>query len=423
MMNTNTPHAQQSLYASVIATLAQANDLAKIDPHVFDLIKRPIRELTVSFPVTMDNGTTQVFQGYRMVHSNLAGPSKGGIRYDLEVSADEVNTLAILMTLKCAVAGLPYGGAKGGVVCNPKTLSPSELERLTRAYIRALGDNIHPRQDVPAPDMGTNPQTMAWMVDEYARNHGNRKTLGLVTGKPLALGGSQGRTEATGRGVARTALLAMDKLGMPSKQTTVSIQGFGNVGAYTARLLHTLGGCKIVALSDRSGCYHRAQGIDVPKALAYKKAKGTLEGLPNTIRHKQEAMVSLEADVLIPAASASWLTADNAHHVKAKLIVEGANDPLTRDADAILQAKNVMVVPDIQANAGGVIVSYFEWVQNNQGYYWSLDEVHQRLDASMAAMFEKVFDVAQKHHTTLRMAAYIVALHRLQEIQQYKGKF
>lgn len=412
-----------SLYQAVIDTLDQANQFSKINEQIFDMIKVPARQLMVSFPVTMDEGTTHVFQGYRTMHSNLAGPSKGGIRYDLEVSDDEVNTLAILMTLKCAVANLPYGGAKGGIICDPKALSEGELERLTRAYTRALGDNIGIQKDIPAPDMGTSPQVMAWIVDEYARNHGAKAQHGIVTGKPLSLGGSEGRTQATGRGVALSALLAMKKLQMEPKKMTVAVQGFGNVGSYAALLLQELGGCKVVAISDRSGCYVDSQGIDVEKAMRYKEDKKSLEGLPNVTQHKQEEMLDLQVDVIIPAASDGWITEDNAQRIKAKLIVEGANDPLTREADEVLRKKNVMIVPDIQANAGGVIVSYFEWAQNNQGYYWSLHEVNERLDTKMTAIFEKVFDTAKKHRTTLRIAAYIVALSRLEEIQKYKGKF
>jgi glutamate dehydrogenase/leucine dehydrogenase len=417
------PKETTGLYQAVIDTLVKANQFSKINEQIFEIIKLPARQLTVSFPVTMDNGTINVFQGYRMMHSNLAGPSKGGIRYDLGVSAEEVNTLAILMTLKCAVANLPYGGAKGGIICNPKILSAGELERLTRAYIRALGDNIGPKKDIPAPDMGTGPQVMAWMVDEYARNHGDKTQHGVVTGKPLSLGGSEGRAQATGRGVALSALLAMKKLHMKPEKATIAVQGFGNVGANAALLLRELGGCKIMMISDRSGCYFSAKGIDVEKAITYKKEKKSLEGFPNITKYKQEDILDLQVDVLIPAASDSWITEDNAHRIKAKLIVEGANAPLTRAADDILRKKNIMVVPDIQANTGGVITSYFEWAQNNQGYYWSLEEVNQRLDAKMRAMLEEVFDTAEKHHTTLRIAAYIVALSRLEEIQKYKGNF
>lgn len=413
----------KSLYQEVLQTLEKANKLSQVNSKTFEIIQKPARQLSISFPVTMDDNSVQVFQGYRTMHSNLAGPSKGGIRFDLEVNQDEVNTLAILMTLKCAVAGLPYGGAKGGVICDPKTLSQGELERLTRAYTRALGENISPKKDIPAPDMGTGPQVMAWMVDEYARNHGGEAQNGIVTGKPLSLGGSQGRSEATGRGIALSALLAMKKSNIASEKATVAIQGFGNVGANAALLLSELGNCKIVAISDRSGCYTNTKGIDIQKAIAHKKKNKTLTGLANTTKQKQDDMLGLQVDVLIPAASAGWITQKNAHQVKASLIVEGANDPLTREADDILHKKNIIVVPDIQANTGGVIVSYFEWVQNNQGYYWSSQEVNERLDKQITTIFEKIFEVAQKHRITLRIAAYIVALQRLEEIQNYKGYF
>ena len=422
-MKKNNSKEQKGLYQAVIDTLDKANKFSQIQDDILDIIKVPSRQLMLSFPVTMDDGVTRIFKGYRTMHSNLAGPSKGGIRYDLHISDDEVDTLAILMTLKCAVAQLPYGGAKGGIICDPKALSQGELERLTRAYTRALGDNIGVHKDIPAPDMGTGPHVMAWIVDEYARNHGNQAQHGIVTGKPLSLGGSQGRAAATGRGVACSALFAMEKLEMKPEKTTVAVQGFGNVGAYAASFLQTLGGCQVVAISDRSGAYLNPQGIDVAKAIQYKKEKKTLQGFPNATSHPQKDMVDLQVDVIVPAASDGWITEEYAQRIKAKLIVEGANDPLTREADEVLRKKNVMVVPDIQANAGGVIVSYFEWVQNNQGYYWSLDEVNQRLDAKMKAIFDHVFDTAQTHRTTLRIAAYIVALTRLDTIQQHKGKF
>lgn len=417
-------HSQKdNLYDAVIDTLAEANVFSKIDKEIFEILKFPQQQLSVSFPITMDNGKRKVFQGYRMMHSNLAGPSKGGIRFDLEVNEDEVNTLAILMTLKCAIANLPYGGAKGGVICDPKTLSKGELERISRAYIRALGNQISPQRDIPAPDMGTHPEVMAWMVDEYNRNHQGNIYPNIITGKPLALGGSQGRTEATGRGVAISALLAIKKMKISSQKATVAIQGFGNVGTYAGLLLHELGQCKIVAISDRTGAYFNPKGIDMVKAISYKKDKKTLQGLPDAVPHTQEELQSLPVDVLIPAASARWITEDNAQQVKAKIIVEGANNPLTPEADHILAQNKVTVVPDILANSGGVIVSYFEWVQNNQGYYWTFEEINQRLDKKITDSFEKTFEIATQHKIPLRIAAYVVALQKLEHIQQYKGRF
>lgn len=412
-----------SLYQEVIDTLIKANNYSQIDPQVFNILQKPKQQLILSFPVTMDNGERRLFQGYRTIHSRLAGPSKGGIRFDVDVNLDEVNTLAILMTLKCAVAAIPYGGAKGGVICDPKNLSKGELERITRAYTRALGDNINPEKDIPAPDMGSNSQVMAWISDEYARNHGGKEQNGIVTGKPLSLGGSQGRTAATGRGVALSALLAMKKYHIDPKKSTIALQGFGNVAAYTALLLQQLGNAKIIAISDRTGAYVNTNGIDIAQAMRYKKENKTLKGLPNATKHSNDELLSLPVEVLIPAASASVITAENAHQVKAKLIVEGANDPLTREADQILYKKNIIVVPDIQANTGGVIVSYFEWAQNKQGYYWTTEEVNERLDAKINLIFEEVFEIAKKHQTTLRIAAYIVALNRLEELQCYKGSF
>lgn len=417
-------YTEGSLYASVIKTLEEANRLATIDEQVFDQIKHPQRQLVVSFPVTMDDGKTKMFKGYRTMHTNLAGPAKGGVRYDLEVNQDEVNTLAILMTLKCAVAHLPYGGGKGGIICDPKTLSTGELERLTRAYVRALGDNIGSTKDIPAPDMGSNAQTIAWMVDEHARTKADHIDFGAFTGKPLVLGGSQGRREATGRSVAYTALLAMKKLGIAPQKATVAIQGFGNVGAYAGLLLEKLGQCKIVAISDRSGTYvNMDQGIDLSEAMKYKAQQRTLKGLPHTTHHAQDDMLSLDIDILIPAALAGWITEDNAAQVQAKIIVEGANDPLSRGADRIFQDKSIIVVPDIHANSGGVIVSYLEWVQNNQGYYWPIEEVNKRLDEQLEATFDRILRLAEEHKTTLRIAAYMIALQRLETIRQYRGKY
>ncbi len=412
---------EKGTYQSVTETLENANRYSGMGQQHFDIIKNPTRRMSLSFPVTMDDGNIKIFQGYRVVHSNLAGPAKGGVRYDAEVDHEEVDTLAILMTLKCAVAYLPYGGAKGGVICNPKRHSTGELERISRAYIRALGDSIGPKKDILAPDMGTNPQTMVWMLDEYAREHGGRVERGVVTGKPLLLGGSEGRTQATGRGVAVSALLAAKKLHMTSPQ--VAIQGFGNVGSYSALFLQKLGGCNIVAISDRSGCYFNPQGIDVRRAIDYKKEHRSLQGLPNTTKKRVDEMLDLPVDILIPAASSSWITQDNAQRIKAKLIVEGSNNPITEGADDMLYKKKIMVVPDIQANAGGVIVSYFEWVQNNQRDCWPLEKVNERLDRTITASFQKVFQVAEKHKITLRMAACVVALNRLKEVQRYMGKF
>ena len=414
---------EQSLYEEVLQTLEKANKYSKLDPQRLDILKHPTRQLSVAFPVTMDNGDIKVFQGYRMMHSNLAGPSKGGIRYDLEVSQDEVNTLAILMTLKCAVAGIPYGGAKGGVVCDPKSLSTDELERLTRAYIRALGNNIGIKKDIPAPDMGTGPHVMAWMVDEFSRLHQGENVNSIVTGKPLSLGGSEGRNQATGRGVALTALLALKKMDKKPHTCTAAIQGFGNVGAHTALHLNEIGKCTITTISDRSGCYHNKHGFDIKAAIAYKKENKSLQGIPGATKLTCDQLLTQQVDLLIPAASSGWITEKNAHKVKATLIVEGANDPLTRQADTILQKNNTTVVPDIAANTGGVIVSYFEWAQNRQGFYWTEDEVNQRLDSKIETIFENIYTTAKKHQTNLRTAAYIVALNRLNEIMTYKGKF
>ncbi len=413
---------QGKIFGNMIARLNKAKEVSGISNHTYNLLKEPSKQITVSIPVTMDDGTIRVFKGYRIIHSRLLGPSKGGIRYNDMVNLDEVNALAAWMTFKCAVVGIPYGGAKGGITCNPKKLSQGELERLTRAYTRALREVFGPKKDIPAPDMGTNAQTMAWIMDEYSKSHGVNENA-VVTGKPILLGGSPGREEATGKGVAISAMCAMEKLKMKPNRTTVSVQGFGNVGQYAAHYLSNEG-CKIVAISDSSGCYSNLKsGINIKQAMLYKNSKKTLKGLPNTTRSDGDSIISLKVDIFVPAAKENVITKSNAKDVQAKLIVEGANGPITADSDDILEKKGITVVPDILANTGGVVVSYYEWAQNNFGYNWTFAEVQKREELTLKNAFEEVYKTSKSHRVTLRVASYVIALKRLSEADQLRGKF
>ncbi|MCP3660743.1 MAG: Glu/Leu/Phe/Val dehydrogenase [Bacteroidetes bacterium] len=414
---------ENNIYENIITRLKSILKKSETTEEFFEIIRNPKKQTIISFPVTMDNGKIKVFKGYRTIHSNILGPAKGGIRYDKKVEMNEVNALAILMSLKCAIANIPYGGGKGGIECNPKEMSEGELERLTRAFIRGLGENISPKSDILAPDMGTNSQTMAWMVDEYSKNHSNEENFGIVTGKPLILGGSKGREEATGRGVSISALLGLKLLKIPSQKANVAIQGFGNVGVNAALTLQEMGQCRIVAIADRSGSYYNENGIDIHNAIEYKKTNKSLSGMQNVKKISEREMLSLQVDVLIPAANEDFINDKNVSLIKAKLIVEGANNPISNEADEILTNKKIMVIPDIIANAGGVIVSYFEWVQNNQGYFWTLKDVNDRLESKINDAFNEVYELSTKHKISLRLAAFIVALNRLTEAQKYRGRF
>jgi glutamate dehydrogenase/leucine dehydrogenase len=358
-----------------------------------------------------------------VIHSNILGPSKGGIRYDMNVNIDEVKALAAWMTWKCAVVDIPYGGAKGGIRCNPRQMSAGEIERLTRAYTLSMMEIFGPDRDIPAPDMGTGPQEMAWLMDEYSRAIG-KTTTAVVTGKPLVLGGSLGRTEATGRGVMVTALSAMEKLKVNPYQATCAVQGFGNVGSFAALLLEERG-VKVVAVSDLSGAYYNEKGLDINEAIKYRNNnKGSLDGFPGGEKLSSgEALLELEVDVLVPAAMEDVITVSNAQNIKAKLIVEGANGPTSAKADAIINEKGVLVVPDILANAGGVTVSYFEWVQNRLGYKWTGERVNRRSDRIMKDAFDKVYTTSQEYSVSMRIAAYIVAIDKVAKTYKFRGGF
>jgi glutamate dehydrogenase/leucine dehydrogenase len=394
-----------------------------LSDEVYNVLKNPAKQVIVSLPITMDNGKIQVFEGIRVIHSNILGPAKGGIRFAPDVHLDEVKALAAWMTWKCAVVDIPYGGGKGGVKCNPREMSPGEIERLMRAYTLAMIDVFGPDKDIPAPDMGTGPREMAWLMDEYSKAHGMTVNA-VVTGKPLVLGGSLGRTEATGRGVMVSALAAMQKLKINPFQATCAVQGFGNVGSWAALLLEERG-LKIVAISDISGGYYNGGGINIAEAIAYRDSnKGTLEGYKGADKlDNAMELLELDVDVLVPAAVEDVITIHNVDRIKAKLIVEGANGPTSAKADAIINEKGIMAVPDILANAGGVTVSYFEWVQNRLGYKWTAERVNRRSDRIMKDAFDHVYQASIKYDVPMRIAAYIVAIDKVAKTYTFRGGF
>jgi len=361
------PIDKENPFESMMDRFHIASQYLGLDDEVYDVLKNPAKQVVVSLPVTMDNGSIKVFEGYRVIHSNILGPSKGGVRYDMGVNIDEVKALAAWMTWKCAVVDIPYGGAKGGIRCNPREMSAGEVERLTRAYTTSMMEIFGTDRDIPAPDMGTGQREMAWMMDQYSRAVGTTVN-GMVTGKPLVLGGSLGRQEATGRGVMITAMAAMEKLGINPYNATVAVQGFGNVGSWAAVLMEERG-CKIVSVSDLSGAYYNEKGINLEKAKAYRDSNnGHLDGFEGAEKIGHDELLTLDVDVLVPAATEDVITTHNADKIKARLIVEGANGPTSANVDDVIHKKGIIVAPDILANAGGVTVSYFEWVQNRLGY-------------------------------------------------------
>ncbi len=401
----------------------EAKDILGLDEQFANVLRVPDKVVAANIPVTMDDGTIRVFEAYRVVHSVHLGPSKGGIRYSLDVNVDEVKALAAWMTWKCAVVNVPFGGAKGGIKCDPRSLSKGELERITRAYTLSMRHVFGPDKDIPAPDMGTSAQEMAWIVDEFSKISGHN-SYAVVTGKPLILGGSLGRVEATGRGVMVSTRSAMAKLGMNPTKTTCVVQGFGNVGSISAKLIAQIG-VKIVAISDVTSGYFNVDGIDVEKAIAYveKSENKTLEGFDGGVKVSNEELLELPCDILVPAAMEDQITPENASRIKAKLIVEGANGPTTAEADHILNEKKILVVPDILANAGGVTVSYFEWVQNRLGYYWTEERVNRRADRAMKQAFDNVYATSEKYNVDMRIAAYIVALDKVASTLKLRGSF
>ncbi len=382
-------------------------------------LRLPKRELSVHFPVKMDDGSIQMFTGHRVQHNLARGPAKGGIRYHPDVTLDEVRALAMWMTWKCAVVGIPYGGAKGGVVCNPKVMSERELERLTRRFTSEIIMFIGPESDIPAPDVNTTAQTMAWIMDTYSMTKGY-SVPAVVTGKPVEIGGSLGRREATGRGVMFTTREALKHLGMPIEGTRVAVQGFGNVGAIGAQLLQELG-CTVIAASDSRGGMYNPKGFDVEDVMRHKAETGTVVGYPGTDTITNEELLELDCEVLVPAALENEITEENANRVKARIISEGANGPTTPEADAILFDKGAFVIPDILANAGGVTVSYFEWVQGLQSFFWSEDEVNANLEKIMISAFNDVLAISRRREVDMRIAAYILAIDRVANATLLRG--
>ena len=399
--------------------LKMACDRLGVDPVVYEILSKPQKVIEVSIPVKMDDGSVRVFTGFRVQHNNAIGPTKGGIRFHPNVNADEVKALAMWMTFKCAVVGIPYGGGKGGVAVNPKELSKEELERLSRAFIDAIYDEIGPDKDIPAPDVNTNSQIMGWMLDEY--NKISRKdNPGVITGKPLSVGGSKGRVAATGLGVAITVRELAKKMGLELKGAKVAVQGFGNVGSYTALILQQYG-AKIVAISNSRTCIYSEKGIDVEKLMEYREKTGNIAGFADTEELPKEEIFTLDVDIFVPAALENVITSQNADKIKAKIVAEGANGPTTPEADEILDKKGIMVIPDILANAGGVTVSYFEWVQNLYGFYWTEEEVLKREEQLMVDAFNSVYEISRQYNVNMRTAAYMLSIKRVAEAMKAKG--
>jgi len=412
---------KENPFESMMKRFDKAAEILQLEPGVYEFLKTPAMQVIVSIPIQMDDGSIKVFEGYRVIHNYALGPAKGGIRYAPDVTLDEVKALAAWMTWKCAVMDIPFGGAKGAVKCDPKKLTRVELEKITRRYTANLLDIIGPDKDIPAPDLNTDEQIMAWIMDTYSM-HVRRTERAVVTGKPLILGGSPGRREATGRGVMIVTLAAMERLGLKPKKSTVVVQGFGNVGSISAKLLAERG-LKIIAISDITGGYYNKKGIDVEKAIKYvqNNPEKTLEGFDGGDKITNEELLELECDVLIPAAREDQITKHNAPRIKAKLIVEGANGPTTASADPILEEKGILVVPDIVANAGGVTVSYFEWVQDRMGFYWTTEMVNERLERMMLSAFENVYNIAKAYNVSLRLGAYILAVDKVAKTLKLRG--
>ncbi len=397
-----------------------AADLLGLEEGLRLVLRTTKREFTTHFPVQMDDGDVEVFTGYRVQHDLGRGPAKGGIRYHPDVTLDEVKALAMWMTWKCAVVRLPFGGAKGGVICDPKMMSLSELEKLTRRFTTELAPIIGPDSDIPAPDVNTNPQTMAWIMDTYSMHHGY-SIPSVVTGKPVNVGGSEGRVEATGRGVVFTIESAAREIELDLAGATVVVQGFGNAGSVAARLLYRDYGCRIIAVSDTSGGIHSKTGIDPTEALNYKRQNGSLAGMPDTEQVTNAELLALDCDILIPAALENQIVESNAREIQARIIAEAANGPTTPEADQILYANGQMLIPDILANAGGVTVSYFEWVQDKQAFFWKEAEINEKLRSIMTSSFAEVLTMATQQNVDMRTAAYLIAVRRVADATRVRG--
>ena len=413
--------AHGSVFGAMLQEFEGAARILNLDPGIWQMLTHPKRQIIVSCPVQMDSGEIKVFTGYRVQYNVTLGPAKGGIRYHPDVTLDEVTALAAWMTWKCAVAQLPFGGGKGGVICDPTKMSMRELEALTRRYTAEIIDAIGPDKDVPAPDVNTNEQIMAWFSDTYSMHVGHTSTS-VVTGKPIEMGGSVGRREATGRGVMIVAREAAKHLGFDLKDSRVAVQGFGNVGSIGAQLLARLG-AKIIAATDWKGGVHNPKGLDVDKLIEHVKQHKTVNGYAGGEPLGQKEVFKTDAEILIPAALEKQITVENVNDIKAKLIIEGANGPTTPEAHKVLHERGVFVVPDILANAGGVTVSYFEWVQDRHGYFWTEKEVNERLEAKMCEAFNTVLQTAEKYRVDMRAAAYVVAINRVATVTKLRGMY
>lgn len=407
-----------NLFTSTQAIIKEALQKLGYDEAMYDLLKEPLRMLQVRIPVRMDDGTVTVFTGYRAQHNDAVGPTKGGVRFHPNVSEEEVKALSMWMTLKAGIVDLPYGGGKGGVICDPRQMSMGELERLSRGYVRATSQIVGPTKDIPAPDVFTNAQIMAWMMDEYSRMD-EFNSPGFITGKPIVLGGSQGRDRATAQGVTIVIEQAAKRRNLQIEGSRVVIQGFGNAGSFLAKFMNDLG-AKVVGISDANGALYDPEGLDIDYLLDRRDSFGTVTNLfENTITN--EELLELECDILVPAAIENQITAENAHNIKANIVVEAANGPTTQEATKILTERGVLLVPDVLASAGGVTVSYFEWVQNNQGYYWSEEEVNDKLYKKMVEAFNNIYNVAEARKIDMRLAAYMVGVRKTAEASRFRG--
>ncbi|MEK4843788.1 glutamate dehydrogenase [Staphylococcus cohnii] len=407
-----------NLVTSTQEIMKEALHKLGFDDGMYELVKEPLRFLEIRIPVRMDDGTVKTFKGYRAQHNQAVGPTKGGIRFHPDVNVEEVKALSMWMTMKCGITNLPFGGGKGGVICDPREMSNLELERLSRGYVKAISQFVGPASDIPAPDVYTNPQIMSWMMDEYSKiNRSN--AFAFITGKPLSLGGSQGRNRATALGAVITIEEAAKHRNINIEGSRVAIQGFGNAGSFIAKILHDKG-AKIVAISESRGALYNPEGLDIEHLLALKEQHGRVTPLFEDVI-PNEKLFELDCDILIPAALSNQITETNAHLIQAKIVAEAANGPTTQEATKILTQRDVLIIPDVLASAGGVTVSYFEWVQNNQGYYWSEEEIITKLEEKMVEAFNKIYDLAENRKMDMRLAAYVVGLKRTAEATCFRG--
>ena len=418
--NTNEFGSTDNPYQMALKQLEETAKIINLDEGIHKILAKPKRVLTVSLPVKMDDGRIEVFTGFRSQHNDARGPFKGGIRYHPQVTIEEVMALSIWMTWKCAVVGIPLGGGKGGIICNPKNMSTSELERMTRRYAYAISDIIGPYTDIPAPDVYTGGQEMSWIMDTYSTLKGNRGEPGLITGKPLPIGGSLGRTEATGRGLSFTVREAAKKQNINMNEAVVVVQGFGNAGQFAAQLVEEQG-AKIIAVSDTQGAIINKNGFKANELIKYKLEKKSIRGFPGATEINNDELLTTECTILIPAALENQITKENASRINTKIVAEAANGPTTPEADKILYENNILVIPDVLANSGGVTVSYFEWLQNLRREYWSEDEVNNRLDVIMTKAFGEVYDAHQKYNTNMRTASIALAVNRVAEAIKLRG--